>query len=1008
MTKFTLPFVLSICCALQAFGANYYFSSSGGDDNRTATQARNSATPWKTLKKLEDIFSSLQPGDSVLFRRGESFFGNIRITKSGSPGAPIVLGAYGRGERPIITGFLTVTSWAPTSTPGVFESPVLATAEAVNMVTINGRPYAMGRFPNATAANKGYLNFESSSGNSITDNQLPGSPNWGGGEVVIRTTRWTMERLPIISHSRRVVTFGGQLQNALSNGYGFFIQNHLRTLDQYGEWFYNKSTKKLVVFFGSQGPGNAVVQVAAINLLVEPRANDIVLDNLTLTGANQYAVFNDWGGMRNLTIKNSQILFTGMDAIHLSNRTRFVLENCLINHTNGRAVNLNHNNPYATVRNNTIRNSGQFPGMMAHTQSYGIVSYTKGLTAEYNKIYNTGYAGIRFAGDSNLIKNNVIDTFCTVLDDGSGIYSWTGSANTTNTRRSIIGNIVMNGIGAAHGTNNLSYAAAEGIYLDDNVNNVEVRGNTVAHCTNNGLFVHNARNIQIVDNVFFNNGVQFQTAHDHLGNPITNLTVANNRFIAKQAKQTVTTMRSQKNDLNSVGTFSGNYYARPLDDNMTIYTEFQQDPSNRVNRWLDFPTWQSMYGRNQDAGSSPIKVNPYTVTSANDASNRFPIGNFENSAAGIYCWSPTGDCYTTWVTTSTLDKRAVKVTGSNSGNFSMPCSAVDKTKQYILRFSAVGEIESTVEVYLMQLNSPWNTISEIKSLKINTKRTEYEVLINNPSTEATPCIVLKSSNGRFSYWVDNVGLYEAVTAPTNPDHHIMFEYNASNADRVISLAAGVNFLDINKVARSGSIVLKPFSSTVLFKQSPTGTTSSNINNFRTQVDKCRVRLNWFWNVDELLSHFEVEKSTDGANFTLLTKIEGKSIPGLYPFQFLDSLAQTKNYYRLKMVDKDGNYRYSEVLEEQTDCGSTEPWQIFPTLVPAGNGELSIKLFTRKPVVIFTIIDQIGRVIQTMKTEATLGWNTFNWALPNLQAGLYYVYHSDLVNKKAIPFFVGKN
>src|SRR3954447_26306731 len=84
-------------------GANYYFSASQGDDSRTATQAQNPNTPWKTLSKLNSFFASLKPGDSVLFKRDDTFFGSITIAVSGTSSAPIILGAYGSGNRPIIS-----------------------------------------------------------------------------------------------------------------------------------------------------------------------------------------------------------------------------------------------------------------------------------------------------------------------------------------------------------------------------------------------------------------------------------------------------------------------------------------------------------------------------------------------------------------------------------------------------------------------------------------------------------------------------------------------------------------------------------------------------------------------------------------------------------------------------------------------------------------------------------------------------------------------------------------
>jgi parallel beta-helix repeat protein len=1003
MKQFTLPLVLILISSWHAIGANYYFSTTQGDDSRSTTLARSSKTPWKTLSKLNSFFSQLQPGDSVLFKRGEVFFGSIQMTKDGTEASPIVIGAYGSGERPVISGFTNVTTWTSLG-GGIYESQVLTTEPNVNLVVINGVNYAMGRYPNETAANKGYLNFESHGDNYIIDNQLTSVTNWKSAELVIRTTRWTIERLPITAHSRKQLNFGSSLRNGLTDGYGYFIQNHLKTLDKYGEWYYNPTTKKLSVYLGNVSTANVKVQVGTVNLLVEPKANNLVLDNLTLTGANQYAIYNEWINVRNLKIVNSQILFTGIDAIRLSQRLNFVLENCTISNTNSKAVNLNYNCIRPIVRNNTITNTGVLPGMIWDGQTYGVVSNAKGLIAEYNTIINSGYVGIRFTADSNLVKNNYVDGFCKVLDDGAGIYTWTGGQNTQYYKRSIIGNIIVNGIGAPEATNQPDYFAAEGIYLDDNATNIEISGNSVAHCRNNGILIHNAQNLQIANNTFFNNSVQFTTIHDQLGNPISGLSITNNKFFSKNADQVVALLRSSDNDFQNVGTFSGNYYARPLDDNMTIYTE---NYMTNTKQWYNFPNWQASMGKNKEAGASPVKLNAYSITSIDLKNSKYPNKGFESGISGLYCWSPTNDCFTTWTTTSPLDNRAIKITGSNYGQFSLSVGAVDRAKQYILRFTVIGERQSDLNVYLMQSNSPWGTISNIQAVKVTTTKTDYEVLLTSTTTEAATIVMFQSVNGKFGYWLDNVALYEATTAPTNPDNFIRFEYNPTKTDKTIQLDAP--YYDVKKTLYTGTVVLKPFESIVLVKDVKNLPSSSNtLKNFRSSLEECQVKLFWNFEVDDKFSLFEVEKSDDGNTFTKIATITKLNGSGLQSYQYLDANIGDINYYRLKRVDLDGNFTYSDVVEEQTDCNRQSFWQIYPNLINTGNGGFSIDLFTKEALINFTIVDQLGRLVKSFKAETKAGWNKLSWNIDDLSSGMYYLHRSDVLLNRVLPFIVSKN
>lgn len=76
----------------------YYVSASGSDSN----DGRSPATPFKTAAPINAI--TLRPGDSVLFKRGDTFT-NLHLQAKGSgkktKGDWITLGAYGTGSNPL-------------------------------------------------------------------------------------------------------------------------------------------------------------------------------------------------------------------------------------------------------------------------------------------------------------------------------------------------------------------------------------------------------------------------------------------------------------------------------------------------------------------------------------------------------------------------------------------------------------------------------------------------------------------------------------------------------------------------------------------------------------------------------------------------------------------------------------------------------------------------------------------------------------------------------------------
>ena len=155
---------LLLVCFLNSASANTYYFSASGNDANTGT---STSTPWKTLSKFNSVFSSLSPGDNVLFNRGNVFYGSITIKKSGTSGSPITIGAYGTGANPVITGFTTVNAWTNLGS-NIWESTsAVSTLSATNMVVINGVNTAMGRYPNS-----GYLTYQVIFRQNIYNQQL--------------------------------------------------------------------------------------------------------------------------------------------------------------------------------------------------------------------------------------------------------------------------------------------------------------------------------------------------------------------------------------------------------------------------------------------------------------------------------------------------------------------------------------------------------------------------------------------------------------------------------------------------------------------------------------------------------------------------------------------------------------------------------------------------------------------------------------------------------------------
>ena len=79
-------------------GVSFYFDAEKGNDANSGLSEKQA---WRSINKVKDI--KLNPGDSVLFRRGSTFNGILEINAKGRPDSRIVFDTYGIGKKPCIS-----------------------------------------------------------------------------------------------------------------------------------------------------------------------------------------------------------------------------------------------------------------------------------------------------------------------------------------------------------------------------------------------------------------------------------------------------------------------------------------------------------------------------------------------------------------------------------------------------------------------------------------------------------------------------------------------------------------------------------------------------------------------------------------------------------------------------------------------------------------------------------------------------------------------------------------
>jgi hypothetical protein len=101
----TIFCLLYICSGSSA--TTYYISTSHGNDLTGHGTSENSA--WRTISRAGR--NRFLPGDTILFKSGDTWREPLIIRSSGAAGKFITYGSYGKGDKPRILGSIRVTNW---------------------------------------------------------------------------------------------------------------------------------------------------------------------------------------------------------------------------------------------------------------------------------------------------------------------------------------------------------------------------------------------------------------------------------------------------------------------------------------------------------------------------------------------------------------------------------------------------------------------------------------------------------------------------------------------------------------------------------------------------------------------------------------------------------------------------------------------------------------------------------------------------------------------------------
>ncbi len=805
----------------------YYVSSSGGSD------ASDGATPATALRGIARVNTlALQAGDSVLFMRGDLFFGEL-AARPGSPGKPVVYAAYGKGARPVIDGTTRIPSagWTMHSGSIMVKSnvtmPAMTDAEPP-MLFFNGSVLLPARHPD-----QGFLRAQSVQGGnpgshccewsiSFFDSTLGGvfgNPSDLIGALATAYDPYSVSTREIRAYDpatgfvsidtlRGMAFIGHQL---------YFLSAALPFLDQPGEWFYDTAGKRLYAWFpgGAQPTAADTISFSsATNGINAWQVDDIVVrgielrrqkiagislvrsDRVTVEDCRMREMKNGiilWGTtgppeIRNRAVRIVDNEFDGIFRTAVNSRN---LEECEISGNSFRGIGL-------------VNALGQ-SGLADKWGGYGYYEYGIGIQASginsliaYNRFFNTGRQALAAGGPGVVIHSNVIDSSCLNYNDCGGIMPLGWSR--------VEYNIVRNSTGPIE---QFRSTGPRGIYPDFRVEDT-IRYNTIVN-TLVGIGLTNSKNEIVSGNTIYGSHTsQFRMNKKTFG--ALNNRITGNIFFGLDAVQHSVLWENQITEPDASFLDSNRYWnpyvAYPV-------VKFKKD-SLSSEGWYDLATWKST-GRDRNSTQEFVSfASPYVVRDTVGV-NRVSNGTFESGAAG---WTYP-DSMT--VVSGVLDGNCLRMKKNSSGYkllSTVLTAPLIQGRTYLVRFTVADPSNiGRVNLRIRQNGGEYASSVDRWYLTKSTRRDYWTVF--TPAITASTRLEFGSSNS--TWWIDNVALFEVDARYVDPDEAFPIFINDSHLPRSFALGDRC-YLDLDSNHVTQSITVPPFSSRILIALDSCSTT----------------------------------------------------------------------------------------------------------------------------------------------------------------------------------------
>jgi len=160
--------------------------------------------------------------------------------------------------------------------------------------------------------------------------------------------------------------------------------------------------------------------------------------------------------------------------------------------------------------------------------------------------------------------------------------------------------------------------------------------------------------------------------------------------------------------------------------------------------------------------------------------------------------------------------------------------------------------------------------------------------------------------------------------------------------------------------------------------------------FTVTEKDCKATIEWKSESEVNFSHYELQWSPNASSYSTFATIKGKGFFNSKVYQHNFEDLKNENYFRLKMVDLDGTFEYSNVAFLKASCFQSRAL-VFPNpILKDGYKLLNVRVNSPIKALKLEVYDAVGKLVDVHQMDGVDNTQSLEINISDYEVGIYFI------------------